>query len=151
MLQEFKKFALRGNVLDMAVGVIIGGAFGKITTSLVNDVMMPPVGLLISRVNFNNLFLPLSAGKYPTLEAAKEAGIATINYGLFLTTVIDFLIVAFVIFLLVRQINRVRTMMEKAEPAAEPATPTTKECPYCISQIPMRATRCGHCTAEVPA
>jgi len=142
MFKEFKAFAMRGNVLDMAVGIIIGAAFGRIITSFVNDILMPPLGLIIGKVDFSSLFLNISGTSYPTLAAAKAAGAATINYGVFLNTVLDFLIVAFAIFLLVRQVNR----WSKPEPAA---APTTRECPYCLTQIPLKATRCAACTAEV--
>src|SRR5246127_3719195 len=124
MFKEFKEFVMRGNVLDLAVGIIIGAAFGKIVTSLVNDIVMPPIGLLLGKVDFANLFIDLSGGHYPTVAAAKAAGAATINYGLFLNAVVDFVIVAFVIFLVVRQANRL-----KRQPAA--AAPTTKDCPFC--------------------
>ena len=144
MFKEFKEFAMRGNVLDMAVGIIIGAAFGRIITSLVNDIIMPPIGLLLGKVDFSGLFLNISGKSYDTLAAAKAAGAATINYGTFLNTVIDFVIVAFVIFLLVRQINR----WSKPAPAA---APTTKECPYCVSAIPIKATRCPNCTSQVAA
>jgi large conductance mechanosensitive channel len=144
MLKEFKEFAMKGNVLDMAIGIIIGAAFGKIITSLVSDVIMPPIGLILGRVDFSSLFLNLSHTHYDSLAAAKAAGDATINYGLFLNTVIDFLIVAFVIFLLVRQVNR----WKKPVPAAAPAA---KECPYCFSAIPIKATRCPNCTSELRA
>jgi len=142
MFKEFKEFAMRGNVLDMAVGIIIGAAFGRIITSLVNDIIMPPIGLLLGKVDFSGLFLNISGKSYDTLAAAKAAGAATINYGTFLNTVIDFLIVAFVIFLLVRQINR----WNMPAPAA---ALTTKECPYCVSTIPIKATRCPNCTSQV--
>ena len=142
MWKEFKAFAMKGNVIDLAVGVIIGGAFGKIVSSLVNDIIMPPIGLLLGKVDFSNLFINLSDKDYSSLAEAKAAGAATINYGLFLNTVIDFIIVAFVIFLVIRQINRL-----KRQP--EPAAPDTKECPYCITVIPVKATRCPHCTAEI--
>lgn len=144
MLREFKEFAMRGNVLDMAVGIIIGAAFGKIVTSFVEDILMPPIGLLIGNVDFSNLFVSLSGKSFETLKAAKEAGAATINYGLFINHVLNFLIVAFAIFLLVRQVNR----LKRAEPAAAPA-PATRECPFCLSAIPLKATRCAHCTSEV--
>jgi len=144
MFKEFKEFAMRGNVLDMAVGIIIGAAFGRIITSLVNDIIMPPIGLLLGKVDFSGLFLNISGKSYDTLAAAKAAGAATINYGTFLNTVIDFIIVAFVIFLMVRQINR----WNKPAPAA---APTTKECPYCVSSIPLKATRCPNCTSQVAA
>ena len=146
MLKEFKEFAMRGNVLDMAIGIIIGAAFGKIITSVVNDILMPPIGLLLGKVDFSSLFINLSGKAYATLEEAKAAGAATIKYGVFFNTVIDFVIVAFVIFLLVRQINRFKRKEE-----AKPAAPTTKECIYCFSAIPIKATRCPHCTAELKA
>ena len=144
MFKEFKEFTMRGNVLDMAIGIIIGAAFGKIITSFVNDILMPPIGLLLGRVDFSNLFVNLSGQPYGSLEEAQAAGAATINYGLFLNTVLDFIIVAFVIFLLIRRVNRL-----KREPEALPAEPTTKECPYCLSTIPIKATRCPHCTSEI--
>jgi large conductance mechanosensitive channel len=144
MLKEFKEFAMKGNVLDMAVGIIIGAAFGRIITSLVADIIMPPIGLVLGHVDFSNLFLNISGTAYPTLAAAKAANAATVNYGAFLNTVIDFLIVAFVIFMLVRQANRWN------KPAPAPAA-TTKECPYCASSIPLKATRCPNCTSELRA
>lgn len=144
MFKEFKEFAMRGNVVDMAVGIIIGAAFGRIISSLVSDVIMPPLGLLLGKVDFSNLFFSISGQPYPTLAAARAAGAATINYGLFLNTILDFLIVAFVIFLLIRQINR------WSKPKAAPA-PTTKECPFCYSAIPIKATRCPNCTSELKA
>jgi large conductance mechanosensitive channel len=143
MLEEFKKFVMRGNVLDLAVAVVIGGAFGAIVTSFVNDVLMPPIGLLLGRVDFSNLFINLSGQSYPSVAAAKAAGAPTLNYGLFLNAVINFLIVAFVIFLILRQVNR---LLIKPAPAA---APTTKECLYCFSTIPLRARRCPHCTSEL--
>lgn len=142
MLKEFKAFAMRGNVLDMAIGIIIGAAFGKIITSLVTDILMPPIGLILGKVDFSNLFLNISGKSYGTLPEAKAAGAATINYGIFLNNIIDFLIVAFAIFLLVRQINR------WSKPAPAPA-PTTKDCPYCATAIPIKATRCPNCTSEL--
>lgn len=142
MLKEFKEFAMKGNVLDMAIGVIIGAAFGKIVTSLVSDVLMPPIGLLMGKVDFSSLFLNLSSTPQPSLAAAKAAGTPTINYGVFLQTVFDFIIIAFVIFMLVKQINRLK------KPAA-PAAPTTKDCPLCLSTIPLKATKCAHCTSSV--
>jgi large conductance mechanosensitive channel len=142
MLKEFKEFAMKGNVLDMAIGVIIGGAFGKIVSSMVSDVLMPPLGLVLGKVDFSSLFLNLSGTPQPSLAAAKAAGAPTINYGVFLQTVLDFIIIAFVIFLLVRQVNRLKT------PAA-PAAPTTKDCPLCLSTIPIKATKCAHCTSPV--
>ena len=144
MFKEFKEFAMRGNVLDMAVGIVIGAAFGRIITSLVNDILMPPIGLLLGKVDFSTLFLNISGKSYATLAEAKAAGAATINYGMFLNTVIDFLIVALVIFLMVRQINRWK------KPVPAPA-PSTKECPYCVSAIPVKATRCPNCTSELRA
>ena len=144
MLKEFKEFIMRGNVLDMAIGIIIGGAFGKIITSLVNDVLMPPIGVLLGNVDFANLFVNLSGKPYASLADAKAAGAATINYGLFLSTIIDFVIVAFVIFLMVRAVNRMRREQE-----APPAVPTTKECSYCLSSIPIKATRCPNCTSQL--
>jgi large conductance mechanosensitive channel len=143
LIGEFREFAMRGNVLDMAIGIIIGTAFGKIVSSLVSDIIMPPIGLLLGNVDFSELFITLSGGSYPTLAAAKEAGAVTINYGLFINTIIDFLIVAFVIFLLIRQVNKAR-----APPAAAPA-PATKDCPFCLSSIPTKAIRCPHCTSQL--
>ncbi len=144
MLQEFKQFVMRGNVLDLAVAVVIGAAFGKIVTSFVNDILMPPLGFLVGNVDFSDLFVSLSGRSYPSLTAAQAAGAPTINYGLFLNTVLDFLIVAFAIFLVIRQVNR---FTRKPEPA--PAT--TRECPFCVSSIPIRAVRCPHCTSELKA
>ena len=145
MLKEFKEFAMRGNVLDMAVGIIIGAAFGKIVTSFVTDILMPPLGLLLGKTDFSGLFLNLSGKGYATLVEAKAAGAPTLNYGMFLNTVVDFLIVAFAIFLLVKQVNR---MTRKPAPAA---APTTKDCPYCVSAIPIKAVRCPNCTSELRA
>lgn len=144
MLKEFKEFAMRGNVVDMAVGIIIGAAFGKIVSSLVNDILMPPVGVLLGKVDFSNLFVNLSGKSYATVAEAKAAGAATISYGIFINHIIDFTIVAFAIFMLVRQINRLRR-----QPEAVPAEPTTKECPYCLSNISLKAIRCPHCTSEL--
>jgi large conductance mechanosensitive channel len=144
MLKEFKEFAMRGNVLDMAIGIIIGAAFGKIVSAAVNDVLMPPIGLLLGNVDFSNLFINLSGGTYASLAEAKAAGAATINYGVFINTIIDFIIVAFVIFLMVKQINRL-----KRQPAAAPAEVTTRECPYCAYTIPIKASRCPHCTSQL--
>ena len=146
MFKDFKAFVLRGNVLDMAVGIVIGAAFGKIVTSFVNDVLMPPLGRLLGRVDFSSLFINLSDTPYPTLEAAKAAGAPTLNYGLFINTVVDFLIVAAAIFLVVRQVARLQRQPEAAPPA-----PTTKNCPYCISAVPIKATRCPQCTSELKA
>ena len=142
MFKEFKDFIVRGNVLDLAIGVIIGGAFGKIVTSLVNDVIMPPIGLLLGGVTFSNLFLSLDGKVYESLDAAKTAGAATLNYGVFLNTVIDFTIVAFVIFMLIKSVEK----LKKPAPAADS---TTKECPHCLSVIPLKASRCAHCTQVV--
>jgi large conductance mechanosensitive channel len=148
MLKEFKEFAMKGNVLDMAVGIVIGAAFGLIIASLVADVIMPPIGLLLGNIDFANIFSVLKEGKVPgpyaTPAAAKAAGAVTINWGIFINTIINFLIVAFAIFLLVKGVNKAR--MEKEVPVAEP---TTKECPYCLSAIPLKATRCPHCTSQV--
>jgi large conductance mechanosensitive channel len=144
MFKEFKAFAMRGNVVDMAVGIIIGAAFGRIITSLVGDIIMPPLGLVLGKVDFSSLFVNISGTSYPTLAAAKAAGAATINYGMFLNTVLDFLIVALVIFMLVRMVNR----WNKPAPAAAPAT---KDCPYCFSAIALKATRCPNCTSELRA
>lgn len=142
MFKEFKEFVMRGNVLDMAIGIIIGAAFGKIVSSFVSDILMPPVGLFVGKADFSGLFIDLSGNAHPTLAAAKAAGAATINYGVFLNTVLDFLIVAFAIFLLIRQINRM-----KREPQAAPVAPSTKACPHCLSSIHLEATRCAYCTA----
>jgi large conductance mechanosensitive channel len=144
MWKEFKQFIARGNVIDLAVAVIIGAAFGKIVTSFVNDILMPPIGLLLGNVDFTNLFIALSGGSYATLEEAQAAGAATLNYGVFINTIIDFLIIAFAIFLLVKQVNQ----LKKSPP---PPDPTTKECPYCLSEIPIKAIRCPHCTSELEA
>ena len=146
MLKEFKEFAMRGNVLDMAIGIIIGAAFGKIVTSVVNDVLMPPIGSLLGNVDFSNLFINLSGTPYTTLAEAKAAGAATIKYGVFLNTVLDFLIAAFAIFLLIRQVNRMTR-----QPAQAPSPPTIKTCSYCLSTILIKATRCPHCTSELSA
>jgi large conductance mechanosensitive channel len=142
MLKEFKEFAMRGNVLDMAIGIVIGAAFGKIIASLVDDIIMPPIGLALGNVDFANLFINLSAKDYPSLAAAKAAGAATINYGVFFNTILNFLIIAFVIFLLIRQVNAMQKPIEAAAPA-------TKECPLCLSVIASKATRCAHCTADL--
>jgi large conductance mechanosensitive channel len=148
MLKEFKEFAMRGNVVDMAVGIIIGAAFGTIIAALVSEVLMPPIGLLLGNVDFSNLFIVLKEGKtagpYATVAAAKAAGAVTLNYGLFINTVVNFLIVAFAIFFLIRGMNALKKKEEA--PAAAPAT---KECPHCLSTIPIKATRCGHCTSEL--
>ena len=146
MLKEFKEFILRGNVLDLAIAVIIGGAFGKIVSSLVNDIIMPPIGLLLGNVDFSNLFLDLSGASYKSLADAQQAGAPTINYGLFLNNVIDFLIIALVIFLLIRTVNRLQQV--KAQPTVA-AEPTTKICRFCATEIPIKASRCPHCTSQL--
>ena len=149
MLKEFKEFAMRGNVVDMAVGIIIGGAFGTIVKSLVSDVIMPPVGLLLGGVDFENLFILLregaTAGPYAALADAKEAGAVVISYGVFINAIISFLIVAFAVFLLIRSINK----MKRKEEEAPPAEPTTKDCPKCFTGIPIKATRCPNCTSDI--
>ena len=147
MLKEFKEFALRGNVLDLAVGVVVGGAFGKIVTSLVNDIIMPPVGLIIGGVDFADLFIDLSGRHARTLAQAKAAGTATINIGMFLNATLDFVIVAFSVFLLVRNVNR----LVRRRPSEKPSAAAARECPYCLSMIPARATRCANCTSTLEA
>jgi large conductance mechanosensitive channel len=146
MLKEFKDFAVRGNVVDMAVGIIIGAAFGTIVRSLVSDVIMPPIGLALGNVDFAELFAVLKqgvpAGPYATLAEAQSAGAVTVNYGIFINTIISFIIIAFAVFVLIRQVNR----LKREEPAPEP---NTKECPYCFSVIPVKATRCGYCTSDL--
>lgn len=142
MYQEFKEFIMRGNVVDLAVAVVIGAAFGKIVTSFVEDVLMPPIGLALGGVDFSNLFINLSGNAYPSIAAAKAAGAATLNYGIFINNIINFLIIAFAIFLVIKAINR----MQGPAPAA---APTTKDCPYCLSAVPLKATKCAHCTAEL--
>lgn len=142
MFKEFKEFAVRGNVLDLAIGVIIGAAFGKIVTSLVDDVIMPPLGMLLGPVDFSNRFVSLTGKHYDSLAQAKAAGAPTINYGLFFNAVITFLIVAFVVFLIVRAVNRMRR-------GEETAPPVVKECQYCLSSIPIKASRCPHCTSQL--
>jgi large conductance mechanosensitive channel len=148
MFKEFKEFAMRGNVMDMAVGIVIGAAFGTIVTSLVNDVIMPPIGLLFGNVDFSNIFAVLKEGKtvgpYASVAAAKAAGAVTINVGVFINTIINFLIVAFAIFLVIRSINRLKRKQE-----APAAAPTTKECSFCFTAIPIKATRCPNCTSEL--
>jgi large conductance mechanosensitive channel len=145
MLSEFKTFLSRGNVVDLAVAVVVGAAFGAIVTSFVNDLLMPPLGLLLGRVNFSDLFVSLSGQSYPTLAAAKAAGAPTLNYGVFVNTIINFVIIAFAVFLVVRMANRLNG------PAPAPAAPTTRECPQCAMTIPLKARRCPHCTSEVAA
>jgi large conductance mechanosensitive channel len=148
MLKEFKEFVMKGNVLDMAVGIIIGAAFGAIITSFVSDVIMPPIGLLLGNVDFSSLFVVLKEGKVPapyvTLADAKAAGAVTMNYGLFFNTVVSFLIIAFAIFMVVKNVNRM-----KREEQAPPPAPTTKDCPFCLSAIPIKAVKCGHCTSDL--
>jgi len=150
MLEEFKKFAMKGNMVDMAVGIVIGAAFGAIVKSLVSDILMPPIGILMGNVNFSDLFVVLkegtTLGPFATLAAAKDAGAVTLNYGLLINTIVNFLIVAFAIFFVVRGINRL-----KAQEEAPPEEPTTKECPLCLSTVPIKATRCGHCTSDLKA
>jgi large conductance mechanosensitive channel len=146
MWKEFREFALKGNAVDLAIGVIIGAAFGGIVKSLVDDVMMPPIGKLLGGVDFSNFFLVLGSGNFPSLKAAKDAGAATVNYGVFLNTIINFVIVAFVLFLVVRGMNTLRR--EQPAPAA---APTTKGCPRCAMDIPLKATRCPQCTSELGA
>jgi large conductance mechanosensitive channel len=146
MLKEFRAFIMRGNVLDLAVAVIIGAAFGAIVNSLVKDLLTPIIGLLLGKADFSNLFVSLSGGSYATLADAQAVGAVTLNYGLFLNAVINFLIVAFAIFLIVRQANRM-----KKQPETPPAAPTTRDCPYCLSTIPIKATRCAHCTSQLTA
>jgi large conductance mechanosensitive channel len=151
MVKEFREFALRGNVADMAVGIIIGTAFGAIVTSMVSDVLMPPVGLLVGNVDFADLFVVLrdgveTAGPYATLAAAQEAGAVTLNYGRFSNALLSFLIVAMAVFFLVKGMNQLKRREEEA-----PAAPTTKDCPFCASSIPIKASKCPHCTSELPA
>jgi large conductance mechanosensitive channel len=144
MLREFKAFVMRGNVLDLAIAVIIGAAFGKIVTSFTTDILMPPLGLALGRVDMQNLFIDLSGAHHATLAEAKAAGAATINYGLFLNTIVDFLIVAFIVFLIIKQVNR---MMG---PPSAPEAPKTRECPECLSMVPALAHRCAQCTSVLP-
>ena len=148
MLKDFRDFVMRGNVLDLAVGIIIGAAFGSVVNSLVNDILMPPLGLLLSGVDFSNLFINLGGGSYESLSAAQEAGAATINYGLFINNLISFLIMALAVFLVVRGVQAAQKMAETDEEEA-PAEPTEKECPFCFTMIPVKATRCPHCTSEL--
>jgi len=144
MFKEFREFAVKGNAIDLAVGVVIGAAFGAVVTSLVNDVIMPPIGKLLGGVDFSNLFLVLGQGSYASLKAAKDAGAATLNYGVFFNTIINFVIIAFALFATVKGINSLR----REEPAPT-AAPTTKDCPFCVSTIPLKATRCPHCTSTL--
>jgi len=143
MLKDFKEFAVRGNIVDMAVGIVLGASFGGIVTSLVNDVLMPPIGLVLGKVDFSNLFISLTGRHFDSVAAAKSAGAATLNYGLFLNTIINFTIVAFAMFLIVRQVNKLR------QPAPAPAAPAVKSCAFCCSDIPIAATRCPHCTSQL--
>ncbi len=149
MLKEFKKFALKGNMMDLAVGVIIGGAFNALVTSLVNDIIMPLLSLITGKVDFTNLFIALDGKEYATLELAKEAGVATVNYGTFISGIINFIIMAFVVFLIVKGMNKLREVSEKKEAPAAPAEPTTKVCPFCQTEIAIKAVRCPHCTSEL--
>jgi large conductance mechanosensitive channel len=148
MLKEFKEFAVKGNVVDMAVGIVIGAAFGAIVKSFVADVIMPPIGILLGDIDFANLFLVLKEGisppPYISQAAAQEAGAVTLNYGVFVNSIVSFVIIAFAVFFVIRSINRL-----KREKEAPPEAPTTKECPYCLSAIPLKAVRCGHCTSEL--
>jgi large conductance mechanosensitive channel len=144
MLNEFKEFIARGSVFDLAVGIVIGAAFTSVVNSLVNDILMPPIGMITGGVDFTNLYVNLGPGEYESLAAAQEAGAPTINYGIFLNNIISFLIVAFAVFMLVRSYNRLRQQQESV-----PATPTDKECPYCRFTIPLGASRCAHCTSEL--
>lgn len=142
MFKEFKAFALRGNVLDLAIGIIIGGAFGKIVSSFVADVLMPPIGMLLGKVDFSSLFVALNGQTYPSIAEAKKAGAPTLNYGLFINSVIDFVIIAFCVFLIVRVVNRLMT-------SEQAPAPNTKDCPLCLMNIPLAAKKCGHCTSAV--
>jgi large conductance mechanosensitive channel len=146
LLKEFREFVMRGNVVDLAVGFIIGAAFGKIVTSFVGDILMPPIGLALGKVDFSNLFVNLSGSTYASLADAQAAGAPTINYGLFINTLINFIIIAFVLFLVIRMMNRMQRTKEQP-----PAEPTTRDCPYCFSSIPIKAVKCPHCTSEIPA
>jgi len=150
MWKEFKKFAMRGNVIDMAVGIVIGTTFGVIVKSLVSDVIMPPIGMILGKVDFANLFIILKEGKiagpYASLAIAQEAGAVTVNYGVFANTIVNFIIVAFALFIIIRIINKIKDQEETLTPK-----PTTKDCPYCLSHIPIKATRCSHCTSELAA
>ncbi len=143
MLKEFKEFAMRGSLLDLAIGIVLGASFGRIITSFVNDILIPPIGLLLGGLDFASLFITLRGGPFPSVAAAKAAGAPTINYGIFLNTIIDFVVVAFVLFLVIRQVNRMRRESE--------ATPSTKPCPFCLSTIPLGAVRCPQCTSELKA
>lgn len=141
MIREFKEFAMRGSMLDLAIGIVLGAAFGRIITSVVNDILMPPIGLMLGGLDFASLFIALKGGPYPSVAAAKAAGAPTINYGMFLNTVVDFVLVAAVLFLVVKQVNRMRRQPD--------ATPTTKPCPFCLSTVPLKAVRCPYCTSDL--
>lgn len=145
MLKEFREFAVRGNIIDLAAGIVIGAAFGRVVTSFVNDILMPPVGLLVGKVDFSNLFFSLSGTRYASLAQAKAAGAPTINYGVFANTILDFVILSFAVFLIVRQVNRIKGALFADEKKAP-----DRKCPYCLSNIPAKATRCRYCTAELP-
>ena len=146
MIKEFREFALKGNVIDMSVGIIIGAAFGKIVSSFVSDILTPPLGLLIGRMDFSSMFVSLSGTQYNSLAEAKAAGAATLNYGMFLNHTLDFVLVAFALFLLIRWVNR----LKKSEPAPVVAVPDTRECPECLSPVPLKARRCAHCASPLP-
>ena len=148
MLKEFKKFAIKGNMIDLAVGMIIGSAFNKIVSSLVNDIIMPLLGILTGKVDFANLFIALDGNRYDTLAAAEEVGTALIKYGQFITDVINFIVLMFIVFLFVREVNILREKKAAGQPAVEEA-PTEKECPYCFTKISIKATKCPHCTADL--
>lgn len=143
MIREFKEFAMRGSMLDLAIGIVLGAAFGRIITSVVNDILMPPIGLMLGGLDFASLFIALKGGPYPSVAAAKAAGAPTINYGMFLNTVVDFALVAAVLFLVVKQVNRMRRQPD--------VTPTTKPCPFCLSTVPLKAVRCPYCTSDLKA
>ena len=149
MWKEFREFAMKGNVVDLAIGVVIGGAFSKIVTSLVNDLIMPLVSLLTGKVDFSNLFFALDGNIYQTLEEAKAAGAATLNYGSFITTIVDFVIIAFALFITVKQVNKLRSIAVPAPATEEPAPPTTNTCPFCQSEISIKAVKCPHCTSDL--
>ncbi len=148
MIKEFRDFIMHGNMLDLAIGIVVGGAFGQVVNSFVSDILMPPIGLLLGKVDFAELYLSLSGQSYPSLQAAKDAGAATINYGLFINTIINLLIVGFAVFLIVKGVNRARQKLERPAPEVE-ADPTTRECPYCFSEISRKATRCPNCTSAL--
>jgi large conductance mechanosensitive channel len=143
MIREFKEFAMRGSMLDLAIGIVLGASFGRIITSVVNDILMPPIGLMLGGLDFANLFIALKGGPYPSVAAAKAAGAPTINYGIFLNTVVDFVLVAAVLFLVIRQVNRLQRRPD--------VTPTTKPCPFCLSTVPLKAVRCPYCTSDLKA